>query len=254
MRKFLLLIFLLFSSQKSYEPLKIYKAPYLYKGEKYIIYYPAYPSGNKKLLFLHGWNLLPMEFFYKTSALDFLLNRNYTIIIPEMGKSVYSSRFFQETKSWVRNYPSLDFVIKLAYEFKPNILLGISTGARGAALLNITTRDSLFDFIILLSGDYDQTEMPNDRLMTAAYGSYSKYPGRWQKIDNPYYNLSRWQTPTFIAHAADDPIVSVSQSRMFCKKLKAITPGKIICYFPEKGGHSYHFWEKAFLFAGKYME
>ncbi len=233
------------------KPLPVYKAPWLQRIQKGWILHPPYPR-NKSVLFLHGWNFDPLHFFNLCASGNLFLQKGYTIFLPDMGKSVYASQNFPETKFPERPLRKdltefLRFVREKHRRFvgETAILFGISTGARGASLLNIDTKDALFSHILLFSGDYCQDKFPQDNLMISAYGEFSQFPERWQRIDNPCRKVKHWQTPTFIAHAKDDRIVPWKHSYFFYRKLQNIGANKLRTWFPERGGHKHVFWNKA---------
>ncbi len=250
-RKWLFLVFFLLAQRNPEKTLLIYKAPHLERFEKGWILHPAYPR-KKSVLFLHGWGYNPLHFFNLCPSGNYFLQKGYTVFLPDMGKSVYASRNFSETRFPHRPLMQdlLKFIEKIQKKYKyligePSILFGISTGARGAALLNIQTDDSLFSQILLFSGDYCQELFPEDKLIASVYGKFKKFPERWKKTDNPCFLVRKWETPTFIAHARNDKIVTYKHSEKFYQKIKKSDPNFVSYWFPAKGGHTHNFWEQA---------
>ncbi|NTW33481.1 MAG: esterase family protein, partial [Bacteroidetes bacterium] len=114
-------------------------------------------------LLLHGWNLPATDWCDKTSICEKLLNKGFNIVSPDMGKSVYQGKNYFETRIEWRNYPTrmwlsdtlIPFLQKkysLFLNNEKNYLVGLSTGARGVALVLLDFPD-LFKGAAALSGD-----------------------------------------------------------------------------------------------------
>ena len=88
---------------------------------------------------------------------------------------------------------------KLLLPGQKNYLLGLSTGARGVALLSLDC-PKIFVKAAGLSGDYDQTQMPNDNLMKGFYGPYTDFKDRWTGKDNAVYRFKELQVPIYLGH------------------------------------------------------
>ncbi len=124
---------------------------------------------------------------------------------------------------------------------KNNYIHGISTGARGGAMVHLTT-GNLFTKVVLLSGDYDQTLTQDDNLIKNVYGPYAQFKDRWEKEDNPVYLSDKWTAELYIAHGTMDDVVEVSHSKIFAQLLQKKFPNKkIISHFPE-AKHDFNFW------------
>ena len=211
------------------------------------------PSGEVKadILVLPGWNFAKEKICKESDFCDKALAKGYRLILPEMMKSVYASVYFPETRNDYRNYLTLTWVTDtmiptLLKEYgifsgKKNYLHGISTGSRGAALVHLHT-GKLFSKVALLSGDYDQTQMPNDNLMKNTYGPYSSFRERWETVDNPTYLSGKWTASLYIAHGMHDDVVPVSQSQNFATKIEQEHPQcHIVKNFPDNR-HDFVFW------------
>ena len=170
-----------------------------------------------------------------------------------MLKSVYSSRLYNETrKDWLI-YPTLPWIIdslipaiqtqyKLLKAGQKNYLFGISTGARGVAII-ATNTDTLFKAAAALSGDYNQLLDLNDNLMRGYYGEYAKFPERWKGNDNPFLNAEKIKILLYLAHGKSDNIVPVNQTIEFFKELQKVNPNlRHTLDLKENEGHSYAFW------------
>jgi len=211
------------------------------------------PEGEIKadILILPGWNF-PKEKISKES--DFCskaLAKGYRLILPEMMKSIYASHYYTETRNDYKNYLTLTWVTDTMitqlqkghqiFSGKKNYLHGISTGSRGAALVHLKT-GKLFTKVVLLSGDYDQTQMSDDNLMKNVYGPYEKFKERWEKEDNPTYLADQWSANVYIGHGEMDEVVPVQQSKNFAEVLNKKLPHlKVVTHFPESK-HDFVFW------------
>ncbi|MDH4199767.1 MAG: prolyl oligopeptidase family serine peptidase, partial [Spirochaetia bacterium] len=125
-----------------------------------------------------------------------------------------------------------------------NLILGLSTGGRGVALLSLQNPGT-FKAGASLSGDYDQIRMTHDNLMKALYGDYERFSRRWQSLDNPETEAqkNRWKMPIYIGHGKKDKVVPFEQSRLFYETLKQKNPGiQVIFSQPENAGHDFPFW------------
>ena len=205
------------------------------------------------ILLLHGWNLAPLGWCEQTSLCKQLRDAGFNIIIPDMGKSIYATEIYDETlptmaqqplKSWLTDtvLTYLNDSFNLFNKETKNFIVGLSTGARGAFAIGLD-RPDMFDGVVVLSGDYDQTLMPNDNLMTYFFGSYEGYPERWQGEDNPLRKADKGELPIYIGHAQNDNVVPWQQSDTLNKIL--LKAGKVIpeTHFPKNYGHDYTYWE-----------
>jgi pimeloyl-ACP methyl ester carboxylesterase len=203
------------------------------------------------ILVLPGFNFSRLDWCEKVPALcKMAKDSGFVLVFPEMGKSVYASRFYLETRIDLQQFPTRkwlsDTVINHLREsyglfdtLGNNYIVGLSTGARGAALL-YTDLPKLFAAIALLSGDFDQTQMPKDNLMTLYYGPYEKNKERWELVDNVATKLQNWVCPTYIGHGQKDKIVPPSQSKWLAERLKN-QKIQVVLHEPEMG-HDYSYW------------
>lgn len=213
------------------------------------------PSGpvNGVILVLPGWNLSRTSLCTKTSFCQEAMNKGYILVLPDMLKSVYSSAIFPETRIDWRHYPTLHWITdslipfcqkkyKLFTPGAVNFLFGVSTGGRGVALIAENT-GTLFLAGAALSGDYDQTTMPGDRLMTGYYGPYSQFKERWEGPDNPALHSDKLKIPLYLAHGQMDPVVPCQQTLAFSKKIMDANPalGHLL-QLCDTCGHNYGFW------------
>jgi pimeloyl-ACP methyl ester carboxylesterase len=220
-------------------------------GHKVDVWLPGQPPKGCILL-LPGWNFSRTDWCERSSMCTQALERGFALVMPEMGKSVYAEHLFPETRADWRQYPTRPWlreqVIKeVSARFgllKPgqnNFVVGLSTGARGAALLCLDMPD-FWKGAALLSGDFDQTQMPSDNLMRGYYGSYKDFAERWKTVDNVIHRILEWRTPVYIGHGTEDKVVPPKQSKHLCEVLHKVYPQlKIVCHFP-RAGHDYAYW------------
>lgn len=214
--------------------------------------FPGIPSRGA-ILVLPGWNFNRTDICDKSGFCTEAMERGYILVLPDMLKSVYSSALFPETRADWRRYPTLHWVTDTLipfcrYQFHifnsggGNFLYGISTGARGVALVAENT-DSLFLAGAALSGDYDQTSMPSDRLMTGYYGPYDQYKSRWEGPDNPSLHINNLKIPLYLGHGMRDAVVPCKQSIDFSGKIISEDPGKgHVLHLCDTCGHNWAFW------------
>ena len=141
------------------------------------------------IIALPGWNFPADDWCNKSTLCEKALKQGFVIILPEMGKSIYTEKIYKETRKDWSIYPTRtwfkDSLIKyiqtkfsLLLPSQNNYLLGLSTGARGVALLCIDC-ENLFKKAAALSGDYDPTKLKADNLYNGFYGSYNYFKERW---------------------------------------------------------------------------
>lgn len=249
------------------------------------IYTPRGVPLKAEVLVLPGWKHERHRWLRDTKILKYARAHGFRLILPEMNVSIYASEYFPETKRKWAPVPGLVFVtdylfpqLQKAGYFTgrhaatqpaaagetppaqttpaprgalPRLLLGLSTGGRGVLQIGLA-RPKMFQAAAALSGDYDQTRQPKDRLMTAVYGPYEDYQERWERIDNPIYAIDGWRIPLYIAHGTKDRIVPVAESRVLHETLRATHPNLKVEFETPAMGHDYAFWDeytrRAFLF------
>lgn len=204
------------------------------------------------LLLLPGYNFPKTDWYKKTELLQHLKQHNICAAFPEMKRAVYASQYFKETGLKVFKKPSaiwvkedfIPYMQKNQYMFtnpEKNLILGLSTGARGAVLLSLND-PGFYRAVAALSGDYDQTAMTGDRLMINIYGPYQDFFNRWEMIDNPKNMVKKWQGALFLGHGNSDRIVPFKQSEIFYETMKNENPTADVEFFPENARHDYAYW------------
>ncbi len=204
-------------------------------------------------LVLHGWNFPADDWCNKTGLCSKATEQGFYVVLPDMGKSIYQDQNYPETRNEWRVYPTRSWLSDtlipllqkkygLLLKNDSNYIVGLSTGARGVALVLLDFPD-LFKGAAALSGDYDQVKMPNDNLMTAYYGAYLTHKERWQKTDNPVYRISEYKTPIYLGHGTIDKVVPPAQTIEFYDSLKKYHPTlKTKLSMPE-AAHAYEYWD-----------
>jgi pimeloyl-ACP methyl ester carboxylesterase len=175
------------------------------------------------LLLLPGWDYSFTKWCDSTNVCITALRKGFAVVAPDMGRSIYASRYFPETRKDLMAYPTLTWldsaleILRSGYPLfgAKNLVLGLSTGARGVALI-CEKRPDFFHAAAALSGDFNQYNMPNDRLMAAVYG---KFGDRWKNEDNPVSAIDAFKTPIYIGHGAMDKVVPSGQSQEFYDSL-----------------------------------
>ena len=215
-----------------------------------------FPSGEVKgtILVLPGWNYSRKKCCKESSFCSKALSEGYALVLPEMGKSIYASTVYSETrKDWLK-FPQLKWVTDTLFSYisekagllkngGTNFIFGISTGGRGVALI-LEHTSNLFKAGAALSGDYDQRLDTTDNLMKGVYGTYSKFKQRWEGEDNALINANKIKVPLYLGHGADDKIVPFVQTKQFCKKLSETNSSiKHVLHISENHGHDYTFWD-----------
>jgi S-formylglutathione hydrolase FrmB len=206
------------------------------------------------ILVLPGWSFNRKDWCEKSSLCKKFLTENYILVLPEMNKSVYSSKFYTETYAEGRLSPNKQWILE---DFMPflqekfgifqkgnkNFVLGLSTGGRGVALLCLALPE-IWTAGAGLSGDYEQTLMPNDNLIKAFYGDFKTFGERWKNEDNPNQQAKNFKTPLYLGHGKLDKVVPVQQTEVFYESLKKHNPTlRLQLNLPPNAQHDYKYWD-----------
>lgn len=206
-------------------------------------------KGN--LLVLPGWGFLRTRWCNETDLCSLALEAGLRVILPEMGKSVYQSENYPQTRQDWLKYPTRNWVTAMMIPFlqqhgilsmgDDNYIIGLSTGARGVVLVCLDNPD-LFKAAAALSGDLDQTLMKEDNLMKGVYGKFEEHKERWEGKDNPTTRVAEWRTPLYLGHGTKDHVVPVAQTKHFYEKLKEARPEvEVVLNLPD-AGHDFNYW------------
>lgn len=203
----------------------------------------------RTLILLPGWNYPRTCWCDSSSVCQEALRRGYRLLLFEMGKSIYASQAFPETRPDWRAYPTLRTLLDTVFpellrrgllERGRGYLLGLSTGGRGVVLILAQT-ETLFAAGAALSGDFDPHLDSRDPLLTGWYGRYSQ---RWEEIDNPLRLAARLRRPLFLAHGVADPVVPYQHSQRLYERIRQLNPHlPCILHLDPKGKHDFTFWD-----------
>ncbi len=206
---------------------------------------------KKNMLVLPGWNYSRKRWIEETSLQHEACTRGYNLILPEMTVTIYESNYYPETKRKWAKTPGSQWIKEilipnlqkrgLCLENQFNVVMGLSTGGRGAVLTALYNK-AVFKAAASLSGDYRQELMPQDKLMTAVYGPYPRFKDRWEKEDNPYYAISQWDIPLYLGHGTKDTVTPFAQTKMFYDALIKAKPHIPIIFHECACGHDFAYW------------
>lgn len=203
------------------------------------------------ILLLPGWNYSYRTWIDSSDFCKVALKHGYRLVLPDMGKSIYSTHYYPETRidlskeatlSWLTD-TMIPYLVKnkIAFHTNKNYIYGVSTGARGALQIAIRT-NSFFSAVAALSGDYNQVKLPNDNLITAFYGNYKAFSKRWEMEDNPYTNCIQIKSSLFLGHGLKDNLVSSFQTIELYNQIKALQPLLKVEIDTPEAGHYYPYW------------
>lgn len=220
-------------------------------GHKVLIQYTS-KTVKGTILLLHGWNFPPNDWCAHTDICTKALDRGYNLVMPDMGKSIYHSVVYKETRvDWLK-FPTRRWLVDTLFLFlqkefhvldssAQNFIVGLSTGARGAVLVAMDC-PRLFSGVAALSGDYDQTKMSGDNLCKGYYGVYAKFKSRWKQVDNPTTRIRELVVPIYLGHGLKDKVVPVSQTVLFYKELRKKSPNLKMKLSTPLKYHDYQYW------------
>lgn len=203
------------------------------------------------ILVLQGWNFPNTSWSDSSNLEQVASNAGFALVMPEMGKSIYHKRNYDQTrKDWLK-YPTrtwlLDTVIydlqsryQLFVRDAKNFVMGLSTGGRGA-LIVAQENPEIFTAGCSLSGDYDQSAFPGDNLYRGYFGTN---PEEWAEDENPVSFISDWSVPMYVAHGGADKIVSVRHQTRLEEAVQSagISQEGWAFRVDDSAGHNYAFW------------
>lgn len=233
-------------------------------GTKCDILLPSKPVKGT-ILVLPGWNFHCNDICLKSDFCKMAINDSFSLVMPDMQKSVYATEIFPETRKDWKQYHSLYWITdtlipyiqknyKLLKSKQNNFLFGISTGARGVSMLAIYT-ENIFIAGAGLSGDYNQLTLTNDKLMQGYYGLYEKFPKRWSGKDNPLKNAEKIKIPLYLAHGDSDNIVPFLQTTEFYHQISKLNPSLGHELSIKKNfSHNYKYWETEYAPVFKFFK
>ncbi len=204
------------------------------------------------VLVLPGWNHSRTRWQKETRIMNLARERRFRLVFPEMGKTNYETAYFPETilkwaatpgGAWVRDMliPALQKNGLLTNGGK-NYLVGYSTGGRGVLLVSLQN-PGLFTAGASLSGDCDQTLLPDEPLYTEQYGPYKQFRERWTRVDNPMTDIAVWRMPLYLGHGKKDTVCPWSQTQVFYDAVRTTHPNlRILLHLEETAAHDFAYW------------
>ena len=212
------------------------------------VYTPAHATGAWVLL-LHGWNQHAHDWAERTQVTTLAEVQGWTLVAPDLGKSVYESRGYPGMGStvpglvWTRDVlvPWTVTALGLPDVASGRAVVGVSTGGRGAALLGET---GLFGAVAAFSGTYDLAALAPGtgeyRIHAAVFGERAARAEVWRSED-----LTGRTPPTtrwWLAHGGKDPYVPQAQSRTQAARL-ASAGVPVVTWFEANAGHDWPVWD-----------
>ncbi len=197
------------------------------------IYFPnGYRQGSKArtLIALHNTSGDMREWERNTKIEGFANMYGFVIVCPNMGSTIYETKYYPETTRKWNGIPGGKWVgevligylqrrFSLARDRDRTGIFGASSGARGALLI-AATYPSHFSVAGGLSGYYDSVSLPRTALLESVYGSQKSFPERWINDDNIIKLAPALKdTAVFLAHGRDDSHYHYEQSRFLAVKL-----------------------------------
>jgi enterochelin esterase-like enzyme len=197
-----------------------------------VVYTPKGYATDKKaplVLALHGWNHTTALFMKEGGLERWADTFGTVVVIPELGKSVYETAFYKESKAkyvwgkipgtrWVGEVvlPWARKTYAVRTDRAHTAVLGYSTGGRGAVLL-AEAYPAEFGFVGSLSGTYDLGILgPKEgeyKIHQVIFGDRDTFESRWT-LDNIIAKdrLSKLaDLRLYIAHGDKDKSVNPNQ-------------------------------------------
>jgi S-formylglutathione hydrolase FrmB len=215
------------------------------------VYAPEGVKDAPLVIALHGWNHSPELWRKHTDLAALAEQRRCVIAVPAMGKTVYETQFYPETKSSWTAGPGTPWVgetvlpwLRAHVTTGPAAIIGYSTGGRGAVRVAEAYPDA-FSFCGALSGTYDLFRLePTEgeyKIHAAMFGPREKFPERWKR-DDCLSRLGALKARLWARHGAADSVVKPDQLDAL-KKALAERPGvKADLATVPGAGHDWAFW------------
>jgi len=216
------------------------------------IYFPKdYVKGKKyrTIIALHQYSMTERD--WESSGVESFANKyNMVIVCPSMKRSVYEDSFYPETSYEWNVIPGGKFIgetlikflgsnFSLALKRESTGIMGVEAGAHGA-LLTACYYPNRFKAAAGISGYYDPTAMPNNKMLEAVYGSYKMFPARWENDASPLTLAEKLKgVHVFLYHGLKYDVYQPEQSRIMAIKIKQLQkkiPEYSIAYKENKNG------------------
>ncbi len=194
------------------------------------------------------------DWCFSTDFCEEALKRNYVLITPNFGNTIYQFRHYNETVFDVRKFPDLQWIVgsyipdmqEMFGLLKPNqrnFVAGLSTGGRGAVLI-ANSMPEIFSGAASVSGYFNIAEYRNLSLFTDALGEYEIHKERWEN-ENFLCNMQQHSVPLYIAHGQNDFAVKAFYSIQLVELIKNISDEVLIeSHFPQGEMHGFVYWTK----------
>jgi enterochelin esterase-like enzyme len=225
-----------------------------------MVYLPAGYSDSDSYdlaVVLHGWGQKPEDWRDNTSIGSLADKNRIVLAVPAMGKTVYESRFYPETKFRWNTIPGTRWIGEVVLPYMKNrypvrhhrkntAIIGVSTGGRGAVVVSERYPD--FGFCASVSGTYDLGILGNSegeyKIHAKVFGSRDSFPERWKDEDcqNRKSVDALKDMTLFIAHGKKDPVVNISQMESF-KRLLDARKIRYQAFAVDNEGHDWKFWD-----------
>lgn len=195
---------------------------------------PAHAKYRGDILVLPAWGDPRDTWCHRSNFCSMAQDKGFRLIFPDMGKSIYTSQHYPETRSDWRSFPTYtwlrDTLIPelqeqhcLLPEKGNNFVVGLSAGARGAMKL-VQDLPELFMAAAALSGDFNPGQMKGDNIYRGFLGNFDQFPERWETNENIVAQIDRIRVPVFLAHGKEDPLVPYTQTEQLYSALKSTHP------------------------------
>jgi pimeloyl-ACP methyl ester carboxylesterase len=205
------------------------------------------------MLILHAWDETPASWCLRSRICSKASSKGYRLIMPAMGKSIYTRECYAETRPDWQEFHSAAFFIDtllpalrseycLLKEQGYNFVIGVSAGARGAVRL-VQELPDLFVSAAALSGEYDPSQMQRDNIYRGFLGDYEDHPERWNEAENLTSSVRSMRTPLYLGHGKRDDFVPYTQTERLYNVLRREVPdlNARLNLSSDRGG-SYAYW------------
>lgn len=225
----------------------IYSCNYRKTSYRYYLQNPQKRNGLV-LVLLPGWNYPVMDWKTKTGVVDSALSWGFQVLLCDMGKSVYMDSIYPEaredykefaTRTWL--WDSILGPVSRNIGNGNMVLMGLSTGARGAVLMGMEHQNEVGG-VVALSGDYFPNMDANDKLMINSMGTYTQFKRRWEAGANDVRNLDGIPNLVYLAHGRQDSWVNPKHTLRLKKHLENVRTTETLEVQIAEGKHDYTFW------------
>jgi predicted esterase len=229
-----------------------YDCNYRKTSYRFYVQNPQKKNG-KVLVLLPGWNYPVMDWKYKTGVVDSALSWGFQVLLCDMGKSVYMDSVYPEGREDYKGFATRTWLWDSILQPVSNfvglgnmVLMGLSTGARGAVLMGMEHQNEV-GAVLALSGDYFPNFDRKDNLMINSMGPYSRFKTRWENGSNDVRNLDGMPAFVYLAHGMRDPWVNPEHTLRLKKRFNEVQTTETLEVRVSLGVHDYTFWNETGL-------